>query len=228
MQANASEEMLEIWDWETGEPTGRAVSRRESHRRGIPHECVNLWIIRTERKPEILFQKRASTTDSNPDYLDITVGGHVPFGSGKGTIQKEASEEIGIKPREEDLIDIGFYRYEEITGERIHREFQHVYLLHDNRPLNEYRFIDGEVEEIYAVPLQQLEELLEGDRDILVESFNGSSREKKSINRGDFHPLIFDPSMRGYIEIIIECVKELIEKGQVTCRYETKIQLCNE
>ncbi len=228
MSEKADEEMLEIWDWETGRPTGKAISRSEAHQKGIAHECVNLWIIRTSGdEPEILFQRRAPMTE-NPDYLDITVGGHVPLGYGKDIIQKEASEEIGITPRPEDLIDIGFYRYEEKSENRLHREFQHVYLLRDNRPLTDYRFADGEVIQLYAVPLSGLEKLLREEGSLPVEAYDGNGIIRTLISRKDFHPLIFDPSMKGYIELITKSVKELIRTGSVTCQYVRKIQLCKE
>jgi len=208
MSEKADEEMLEIWDWETGRPTGKAISRSEAHQKGIAHECVNLWIIRTSGdEPEILFQRRAPMTE-NPDYLDITVGGHVPLGYGKDIIH--------------------FYRYEEKSENRLHREFQHVYLLRDNRPLTDYRFADGEVIQLYAVPLSGLEKLLREEGSLPVEAYDGNGIIRTLISRKDFHPLIFDPSMKGYIELITKSVKELIRTGSVTCQYVRKIQLCKE
>ena len=76
-----SEEFLEEWDWESGRPTGRKVERRLSHRAGIPHEGVHLWIVSLfEGVPHILLQRRAASKALFPGYFDITVGGHVVFG----------------------------------------------------------------------------------------------------------------------------------------------------
>ena len=92
-------EMLEEWDWEAARPTGRAVRRRDAHRDGIPHEGVHLWVVRTAGGlPEVLFQRRAHGKEMYPDCLDITVGGHVPFGVHENKIQKESMEEIGLNP----------------------------------------------------------------------------------------------------------------------------------
>ena len=148
-----SEEFLEEWDWESGRPTGRKVERRFSHRSGIPHEGVHLWIVsRIGGVPHILLQRRAASKALFPGYFDITVGGHVPFGLGSGKIQKEAEEELGIIPDDASLVDLGYFRYEERTPEfdLFHREFQHVYLLRDDRPLSAYRFCDGEVDAVAA------------------------------------------------------------------------------
>ena len=49
-----------------------------------------------------------------PDCLDIIVGSHVPYVKEK-KIQKESFEEISITPSEDELINLGYYRYEEIT-----------------------------------------------------------------------------------------------------------------
>lgn len=122
-----NKELLEAWDWETGIPTGLPVARGESYKKGIAHEGVHLWIIRSGTPPyEILFQQRSPHKELFPGCLDITVGGHVPFGLQGNKIQKEAMEELGISPCDADMTDLGYIRYEEITDEYLHREFQHV------------------------------------------------------------------------------------------------------
>ena len=121
-----TEEMLEEWDWDICRPTGRPVSRKDAHEKGIPHEGVHLWILRDVDGPEVLMQYRAGSKDVYPDYLDITVGGHVPYDMQNNKIQKETMEEIGIIPAEKDLVDLGYYKYEEIEPERINREFQRI------------------------------------------------------------------------------------------------------
>jgi isopentenyldiphosphate isomerase len=139
-----TEEILEEWSWEKAVPTGRPVPRGKAHKEGIAHEGVHLWVIKKSAgKTGILFQRRAGHKESYPDYLDITVGGHVPFGKNEGKIQKEASEEIGISPPDSELFDLGYFRYEETTDKMFHREFQRVYLHLDGRPLEAYVFNDG-------------------------------------------------------------------------------------
>jgi isopentenyldiphosphate isomerase len=203
------EELLEIWDWETGLPTGKSIERKYAHENGIPHEGVHLWIMRSENNIcEILFQKRADNKDQFPGFLDITVGGHVPFGLGENKIQKEAFEEIGIIPENNKMIDLGYYRYEEIMENLFHREFQHIYILHDNRKLSEYKFNDGEVSAIYSISLDDFEKILIEDTVIHAEKFDGETTSKTSIEKKDVHPLLFAPSMKEYIRIVIDAVKK--------------------
>ncbi len=210
-------ELLEIWDWESGKPTGVSISRGESYRTGAPHEGVHLWIVReTAGDVEILFQRRAKNKALYPDCLDITVGGHVPFGIGESKIGKEAMEEIGIEIDESDLFDLGYARFEEKTETYHHREFQHVYLLADGRPLDRYRFNDGEVTGIYAVPSVYVEKILSADCSFEVQGYDGKSLQYSSVSRKDFHPMLFDIRMKDYMSVIITGARELVRTGKVS------------
>lgn len=212
-------EILEIWDWETAFPTGGPVSRDEAHQNGIPHEAVHLWVIRNGRPaPEILFQHRAGHKENYPNCLDITVGGHVPYGYGGNKVLKEAEEEIGILPDADDLIDLGWYRYEERNGRLFQREIQHVYLLGDDRELHQFRFSDGEVAGIYAVGLDDMRRIIAGEARFEVEGFNGTARVRKSVSRDDFHPQLFHPSMYLYMRVVMAAIEELAAFGTVTAR----------
>lgn len=214
-----SMELLEEWDWETGKPTGRSVTRGESYLKGIPHEGVHLWIVRDiSGSAEILFQHRAKNKALYPDCLDITVGGHVPFGLERNKIQKEAMEEIGISPEDSELIDLGYMMFEEKTDTYHHREFQHVYLMKNSLPLDEYRFTDGEVIGIYSVPADFIESLFAADSSMKVRGFDGSTLLERSLSRRDFHPLLFSPVMKTYMDIIIKGTRELVSSGKVTVR----------
>jgi isopentenyldiphosphate isomerase len=212
-------ELLEVWDWETGLPTGESVARDVAHRDGIPHEAVHLWILRdVHMQPEMLFQFRAPHKENYPNCLDITVGGHVPYGFSGNKIAKEAREEVGITPDEKNLTDLGWYRYEERTGPLFQRELQHVYILRDDRDLFQYRFSDGEVTGIFAVGLGDLKTILAGDSAIEVLGFNGREPVRKKIGRADFHPQLFHISMAPYMRVIIGAAEELAAGAPVTVK----------
>ena len=210
-------ELLEAWDWETGRPTGARIERDRAHREGIPHESVHLWIVRNvQENPEILFQHRAPHKELYPDCLDITAAGHVPYGFRGNKILKEADEEIGISPDDSDLIDLGWYRYEERNNRFHHRELQHVFMLRDDRPLDRYHFKDKEVCGIYAVTIKGLGEILAGNISIPARGFNGRECIQKSVSRRDFHSQLFDPSMEQYMEMVLKAAHELATKGRIT------------
>lgn len=213
------EEMLEVWDWEGGFPTGSSVSRSRSHREGIPHEAVHLWIVRRSAGGDyILFQMRAPHKENHPGCLDITVGGHVPFGLKDNKAAKEASEEIGIDVDESGLHDLGWFRYEERSDRLFHREFQRVYVLEDGRPLDEYRFHDKEVTGIYGVRIDDFEELMKHDAAFRIKGFDGEHERVLTVSRKDFHPQLFDASMNIYMVVLLKAFRELIELGTITTR----------
>jgi isopentenyldiphosphate isomerase len=213
-------EILEVWDWEHGLPTGEAVPREIAHREGVPHEAVHLWIVRDlAREPGLLFQRRASHKDTYPDCLDITVGGHVPYGFTGDKLAKETREEIGIEVPKRERIDLGWFRFEEREEGLFQREFQRVYLLNDERPLDGYRFNDGEVVGVFAVRLRDLEGVMRGDgKPFAAEGYAGGSMTRTLLGRGDFHPLLFSPSMERYMEVVISAARELAGTGRVSIR----------
>jgi len=206
---NPSVELIEEWDWENAAPTGKPVPRNVAHKKGIAHEGVHLWVLKLKQTPELLFQHRAKFKEMYPDCLDITVGGHVPFGINANKIQKESFEEIGIIPSDDELIDLGYYKYEEITENLFHREFQQVFLCIDNRPLDQYKFTDGEVDGIFAVHINDLELLFQKDFEFKIEGFESSGRIEKFVSRKDFHPLLFSESMKVYMDVVIKAAKEV-------------------
>jgi isopentenyl-diphosphate Delta-isomerase len=208
-----ADELIEAWDWEKGKPTGVAVSRKEAHLKGIPHEGVHLWIMnRIGNAPHILLQRRAPHKEFYPGYLDITVGGHVLFGQEKEKLQKEAREELGISPREEDLVDLGYFKYEESIPEfsLFHREFQHVWLLFDDRPIDEYRFDDGEVDGIAAVNYPQFKDILSGAESASGYFSEGMAPRKKIFDSSEFHPLFFTGPMVDYMQYLINEIDKRI------------------
>jgi isopentenyldiphosphate isomerase len=200
-----SEELIEAWDWETGKPSGLAVSRKEAHRSGIPHEGVHLWIISyIDSVPYILLQRRAPDKELYPGYLDITVGGHVVFGHDESKIGKEAREELGINIEGKNLIDLGYFRYEEKIPEfsLFHREFQHIWILFDNAPLESYIFEDGEVDGLAAIPFELFKNILTHIGSVEGYFYNGTSTIKKTFSKNELHPLFFTGPMTTYLRFL--------------------------
>jgi isopentenyldiphosphate isomerase len=84
-----------------------------SIKRGIAHNSPDkiyrtIYIIVKNDKNEILLQKRSSTKDLYPDCWDLSVGGHVNFGTSYlGTAIKELEEELNIKCKNNDLKFLG-------------------------------------------------------------------------------------------------------------------------
>lgn len=215
----SAQEILEIWDWDNGLPTGKPIPRGAAHQNGTPHEAVHLWIVRnTRRIPEILFQHRAPHKKIYPDCLDITVGGHVPYGFRGNKIAKEAYEEIGIDPNMKKIVDLGWCRYEEKNSDFFQREFLHVYILLDNRELNQYCFKDGEVTGIYAVPIADIKSIMLSDESFNIYGFTADGLVQKTMTKKNFHPQLFDVSMDAYMKVVMKAAEELTMSGHVTTK----------
>ncbi len=210
------QEILEIWDWQTAQPTGKTVERNQAHVQSIPHECVHLWLFRVvDGVIELIFQERAATKDNYPNCLDISVAGHVPFGLEEGKVAKEAEEELGIEIDESALIHLGIFRYEEQEEKYFQREFQQVYLLQEDRPLDCYVFQDGEVSGVAFVKLDDLQKLLAAEHNMTIEIYHGNSIITRNVSRRDFHPLLFSENMRIYMKTLFKALHEYIETGEV-------------
>jgi isopentenyldiphosphate isomerase len=209
-----SEELIEAWDWETGKPSGLAVARKEAHKSGIPHEGVHLWIVSVfDGVHHVLLQRRARDKELYPGYLDITVGGHVVFGQEEDKLGKEAREELGINLDGKVLHDLGYIRYEEKIPEfsLFHREFQHVWVLFDDKPLDEYVFEDGEVDGLAAIPFDRFKEILSGGDSVGGLFFNGGSISKRTFLRKEFHPLFFTGPMMSYMKFLVTEIGKMIK-----------------
>jgi isopentenyl-diphosphate Delta-isomerase len=212
-----ADELIEEWDWETGLPTGRAVSRQLAHRKGIPHEGVHLWIVSyINENPYLLLQRRAPHKEFYPGKLDITVGGHVLFGQTESKVGKEAFEELGIHPSSEDLVDLGFFRYDEKIPELnlYHREYQHIWLMFGDRSLDDYKFHDGEVDALAAVPFEQFTGILNGSESCSALVYDGDDVSEKTIIRDEFHPLFFTGPMVTYMRYLVKQISLRLPSDQ--------------
>jgi isopentenyldiphosphate isomerase len=209
-----ADELIEEWDWETGLPTGRAVSRTLAHKNGTPHEGVHLWIVSyIDKKPCLLLQRRAPHKEFYPGKLDITVGGHVLFGQTESKVGKEAFEEIGIHPSSDDLIDLGFFRYDEKIPELNldHREYQHIWLMFSDRQLDDYDFHDGEVDALAAVPFDEFTAILDGSDSCSALVYDGKDVTERTIVRDEFHPLFFTGPMVSYMSYLVKQIRLRLE-----------------
>ncbi len=112
---------------EDGSRTGKTVTRREAHRRGILHGAVHTCIIRRgEGGTEILMQKRSDTKDSFPSQYDLSSAGHVEAGCDFAeTACRELLEELGLSVEADALRELLRYRLESIDtfhGALFHNE----------------------------------------------------------------------------------------------------------
>ncbi len=122
------DELLDIVD-QNDRPTGLTKSKSAIHADGDYHRASHMWIRNDQG--EILFQLRSLTKDLFPGLWDIT-GGHVAAGeSYVEAAVRELDEELGIRTIPSDLETL-FRQRDPVVG----REFQQVFLLRTNEPID--------------------------------------------------------------------------------------------
>ncbi len=149
-----------------GTPTGRVKPRAEVHRDGDWHRAIHVWVAGVDEcgTPFLMVQRRSSRKDTWPERLDATVGGHYRAGETLADTLREVKEEIGIIPDGQHLRSLGVRvcAKEAQTG-IIDREIQDVFLLRDDRPLEDFRPNPTELAALVRFPLETLVPFLAGE-----------------------------------------------------------------
>lgn len=149
-----------------GTPTGLVKPRALVHRDGDWHRAVHVWVAGHDDEGEafIMFQQRSLAKDTFPGRLDATVGGHYRAGEGLDQALREIEEEIGIMPDPGALRLLGNrVAVNEAEPGTIDRELQDVFLLRDERPLDEFRPHPAEVAALIRFRLNELLLVLASD-----------------------------------------------------------------
>ncbi len=160
-------EYFDILD-EKGNLTGEKKLRSEVHRDGDWHKAVHIWIIND--KGEILLQRRCATKDSNPNMLDISCAGHLSSGdkSLDGAL-RELKEELNIEANADELHYIKtIKKSSRYTSTFINNEFDDLYILRTNRKIQDMKFQQEEISEIFYVPYNKFKEMVKNKQSDLL------------------------------------------------------------
>lgn len=146
-----SDELLQIVDEHTGEPTGEHVSRKELFEKKLWCRTTNVFVLNS--KGEILCHQRSLHKERFPGAWSTHFGGHVTVGeSFKISALKELEEEIGLKVNTFQLIP---WRTSKKSVSRIWvRDFITVYD-------GDIKDLNIQTEEIEQVQWFKAEEILE-------------------------------------------------------------------
>ena len=162
-----SKEYFDVLD-ENGNKTGKIKLRSEVHRDGDWHQGVHIWIIND--KGEILLQRRCATKDSNPNMLDISSAGHLTAGdeSLSGAI-RELKEELNLDVKPEELQFIKtLKRNSKYTSTFINNEFDDLYILRTTKSIDDMKYQEEEISEIFFVPYKEFKNMVENKREDLL------------------------------------------------------------
>jgi isopentenyldiphosphate isomerase len=179
-----------------GKPTGRVKSRAEVHRDGDWHRAIHVWVAGVDDHgvPFLIFQRRSPQKDTWPARYDATVGGHYREGETLAETLREVEEEIGIipDPRNLRLLGIRVCANEAQPG-IVDREIQALFLLRDDRPLENFRPNAAELAALVRFPLETLVPFLAGERsEVNGESIAPGATQVESITArsDDFIPAV--------------------------------------
>ncbi len=149
-------ELLDVYD-ERGGWVG--VERRDVvHRDGLWHRCFHLWVVSGDG---VLLQRRARDKEAFGGMLDATAAGHLTAGESVGDGVREAEEELGVAFALATLEHLGMRPVvDHPTPATTNREFQHVFLTRDSRPLEAWTGFDrAEVASLAWIGVEHLAEL---------------------------------------------------------------------
>lgn len=132
-----------------GSPAGLVKRRAAVHADGDWHRTFHLWLVwlGEDREARVLVQQRSAGKDTWPGRLDVAVGGHFRAGEGLAEVIREVEEELGLRPRLDELRFAFRRRVEHVTEDFVDRELQEVYVW----PLASLPALRPDVAELAAV-----------------------------------------------------------------------------
>ena len=130
------EEMIDVYNEQTGEQTGEVISKKEAHKKGIWHSSIHLLIVNND-KTKTLLQKRCAEKDLYPNTWDIAVGGHIDASElPEEAARREFSEELGLDPNNYEFNYLTKTKEILINNGVDSREFVFTYIIYSNIDIN--------------------------------------------------------------------------------------------
>ena len=150
------DEIIDIYDEQTGKKTGKTISKKEAHKNGTWHSSIHIIIIDT-KKEKTLLQKRCADKDLYPNTWDIAVGGHISTGEDELiSAKRELSEELGLNPDNYDIKYLETVKESLTCNEYISNEFVSIYLIESDIYINDITLQKEEVSDIKWVTKEEL------------------------------------------------------------------------
>ncbi|WP_438350671.1 NUDIX hydrolase [Paenibacillus sp. FA6] len=188
-------EQFDIFDYEM---IKIGVETRENvHSRGLWHQTFHCWVINNSVSEggSVLLQLRHKDKDTFPGLLDISCAGHLQSGETIEDGVRELEEELGISASLSELFYCGMVAQENvISNELIDREFNHVFIHENNKPLEEYNFQKDEISGLFFANIKDFKRLLSGDVDffwvdgVVIDELDQQIHERRKIQGHDLTP----------------------------------------
>lgn len=137
--------------------------------KSIAHQKKDMWhqvftcIIINSKNNKVFFQKKTphKYEFDRPDYIDITVGGHLVAGEKIEDGIREIKEETGFDLKFSDLISLGVRQNTFSAKNKYYAyEYQHIFLSDINCKLEDFKIDEEEVNGFLEVDIDELIQLL--------------------------------------------------------------------
>lgn len=131
MKIKTTDNQQEIFDVinENDEVIGQASRWQCHHDKNLIQRAIGVIVVDQNKK--IFIQKRSQTKDKYASYWNLSAAGHVESGNSyEQTAVKELEEEVGIKVKIKDLIEIGKF----LQRAKTETEMFKVFLVRNNGP----------------------------------------------------------------------------------------------
>lgn len=150
-------EMVDVLIPPKFEKSGVIKERSEALSDGDWIGTFNLWIIRSNPVPSLLYQQRGSSTTYEPMKLDVSVGGHYSAGESLLDGLREAKEELGREYDQDEVTYVGKRLQVVKDNKNILRHYVvDIFFVTDNEPLESFLLEQREVAAIYDCPIESL------------------------------------------------------------------------
>lgn len=154
------EEMIDILDKETGEKTGKIISRDEAHTTGEWHGAIHVLII-DNNKEHTFLQKRCASKKLYPNTWDIAVGGHIAAGEDSlTTARRELEEELGLHSNNLKIEYVDMIKEQLNNNGVISNEFVSIYVVYADINIEDIKLQEEEVSEVKWCSKEELNELI--------------------------------------------------------------------
>lgn len=183
-------ELLDIYD-EALNHLG-SKERQAVHRDGDWHRVFHCWVIYRDSAGQdwVILQKRAATTETYPNYLDISAAGHYAAGESLVDGVRELEEELGITAQFEDLIPlgrrVGIARY----GAIVDRQVADVFFYICDQDLAAYRYQESEIAGLVQVNVAEGLDFCAGKRASLIVPAVGFPTAEITVTQADIIPTL--------------------------------------
>lgn len=207
-----ADHLLDIYN-ENFELIGKEL-KSVAHEQGHWHQVFSCIIINS-KKNKIFFQKKVPGryVFERPDYIDITVGGHLKAGEDVLDGIREIEEETGFKVDNECLISLGMRQNTFSAENRYYAyEYQNVFLYDTEYELSDFKGDDKEVSGFVEVDIDEM-------LDLLLEKRSSIQGKHAYMMHGEFVEKEYSLSMKDIIPSYLKTDKFMIRIVIAARRY---------